>query len=76
MALVVVDYIECHCCGDVGAASYRRDGKFRDGQKLTCGCVGCVAIDEDDGAYVIADSCECWKRKNHNTRSRRSRGRP
>lgn len=50
-------YLECPCCGDVGAES-DLNGHYYDGQPLVCGCDGCVSVDEDD-VYINADGCEC-----------------
>ena len=76
--LIPVAFLDCGCCGDEGAVSYRRDGLFTEGQKLICRCKGAVSVEDDyddNGgfAYVSTDpDCDCWKREHHNTRSRRS----
>lgn len=73
-------YLDCPCCGDEGAVSWRKNGMFHEGQRLICGCDGSVSIDDDPCsdafeeigfAYVSVWDCDCWKRRDHNTRSRR-----
>jgi hypothetical protein len=48
-----VKYLECPCCGDVGATANGQDLWFRDGDRLECGCPGHVTVDEDD-VYICA----------------------
>jgi len=45
-------WMECPCCGDDGAES-DDDGMWFEGQPLTCGCNGHVAISDDGEAYII-----------------------
>lgn len=58
MTVDYVEYIECPCCGDVGA---RADdcGLFADGQDLVCGCKGSVSYDAENEPYIRADDCDC-----------------
>lgn len=51
---VPVDYLECPCCGDVGAEA-DAEGLFSDGQELVCGCPGVVGVDEDDVHIIPLD---------------------
>lgn len=52
------DYLECECCGGVGALP-DKDGLYYDGQALVCGCAGCVSCDGEGPAYVSCDGTEC-----------------
>jgi len=53
-------YLECPCCGDVGAEP-DKDGWYYDGQSLTCGCVGMVCVEETDAAWInnFDEPCPC-----------------
>lgn len=46
------NYLECPCCGDVGANAHD-DGYFYDGDTLVCGCNGSVLADEDEAWISI-----------------------
>jgi hypothetical protein len=50
-------WLECPCCGDVGAEA-DGEGLFTDGDSLVCGCAGSVSADEDDVSIVLSDD-EC-----------------
>jgi hypothetical protein len=50
------DYLECPCCGDVGAEPHT-DGDYYDGDPLLCGCNGSVSLDEE-GAWIRISDCE------------------
>lgn len=52
------DYLECPCCGDVGAEPHA-DGFYYDGDSLKCGCNGHVSADEDSVYIVISELSEC-----------------
>ena len=52
------DYLECPCCGDVGAAA-GADGLFYDGQPLACGCAGHVSVDAESEAWIMLSDDPC-----------------
>ena len=58
------NYLECPCCGGVGAIG-RNDGAedlYADGQELVCRCIGQVEIDDWDEpavATINVDECTC-----------------
>ena len=61
-----IEYLECPCCGDDGAAS-DAEGCFYDGQSLICHCVGWVSVDEDGEAWInngdgCPDDAKCQER--------------
>jgi hypothetical protein len=58
MISLFVSYIECPCCGDVGAEA-DKDGYFFDGQDLVCGCAGGVSCDSETEPYISIDECDC-----------------
>lgn len=51
-------YLECPCCGGVGAEADER-GLFHDGQELICGCVGSVSFDSETEPGISIHDCEC-----------------
>ena len=53
------DYLECPCCGEVGAYP-NAHGLYYDEQDLVCGCLGLVTVDEDGAVYIsINDADPC-----------------
>ncbi len=51
------DYLECPCCGDVGAVPDSRE-LYWDGQSLLCGCEGSISCDSETEPWINAD-CRC-----------------
>ena len=45
------EYLECPCCGDVGAIADAA-GCYVDGQLLVCGCVGWVSVDRETEPWI------------------------
>lgn len=54
------EYLECPCCGDVGAWA-STEGLFMDEQALTCGCPGLVSVDEDGDVWINNGDEPCKK---------------
>ena len=57
-----VTFIECPCCGDVGAES-NAEGYYHDGQELVCGCAGLVSCDCETPPYISIFDCDCFLRE-------------